>query len=93
MIGNAVSHAYPQTTLASSNGSIVGLSYAVQLKTICYRLVDEDNADLGRPLCKVRKISDVPGYQMIMHADVAIAGTREENQMIKDYMESGYFYE
>lgn len=55
--------------------------------------MDEDNADLGRPLCKVRKISDVPGYQMIMHADVAIAGTREENQMIKDYMESGYFYE
>lgn len=93
MVGNAVNHAYPQTTVASSNGSIVGLSYAVQLKTICYRLVDEDNADLGRPLCKVRKISDTPGYQMIMHADVAIAGTREENQMIKDYMESGYFYE
>ena len=93
MIGNAVSHAYPQTTLASANGSIVGLSYAVQLKTICYRLGDEDNADLGRPLCKVRKISDVPGYQMVMHADVAIAGTREENQMVKDYMESGYFYE
>ena len=93
MVGNAVNHAYPQTTVASSNGSIVGLSYTVQLKTICYRLVDEDNADLGRPLCKVRKISDVPGYQMIMHADVTIAGTREENQMIKDYMESGYFYE
>lgn len=92
-IGNAVEHSYPQTTLASSNGSIVALAYTVQLKTICYLLVDEDNADLGRPLCKVRKISDIPGYQMIMDADIAIPGTREENQMIKNYMESGYFYE
>lgn len=92
-IGNAVEHAFPVTTTTSSNGSLVNLAYSVSLKAVFYKLVPEDNADLGRPLCQARKISSVPGYQMIMHADVAIAGTREENQMIKNYMESGYFYE
>lgn len=93
LIGSAVENAYPQTTLLSANGSLASLYYTVQLRTVCYLLVDEDNADLGRPLCKTRKLSDVPGYQMIMHADIAIPGTKEENQMIKNYMESGYFYE
>ena len=92
-IGNAVEHAFPVTTTTSSNGSLVNLAYSVSLKSVFYKLVPEDNADLGRPLCQARKISSVPGYQMIMHADVSIAGTREENQMIKNYMESGYFYE
>lgn len=92
-IGNAVEHSYPQTTITGANGSIVGLAYTVQLKTICYLLVDEDNPDLGRPLCKARQVSTLPGFQMVMHADIAIPGTKEENQMIKNYMESGYFYE
>lgn len=92
-IGNAVESAYPQTTKLSANGSIVGLAYPVQLKAIFYLLVDEDNADLGRPLCKARQVSSLPGFQMCMHADIAIAGTAQENQKIKSYMESGYFYE
>lgn len=92
-ISSAVSNAYPEVTATGSNGSIVRLSYTPQLRTVCYLLVPEDNADLGRPLCSTRKLSTIPGYQMILHADIAIPGTRQENQSIKNYMESGYFYE
>ena len=93
LVGSAVENKYPQTTLLSANGSIASLYYTPQLRTICYLLVPEDNADLGRPLCSTRQLSTVPGYQMILHADIAIPGTRQENQAIKNYMESGYFYE
>lgn len=92
-IGNALQYAFPNVTKTFSNGSVVGLSFVPQLKAVFYKLVDEDNADLGRPLCKARQVSSLPGFQMVMHADIAIAGTAEENQRIKAYMESGYFYE
>ena len=92
-ISSAVSSAYPEVSVTGSNGSIASLSEVPQLRTVCYLLVPENNADLGRPLCSTRKLSTIPGYQMILHADIAIPGTRQENQAIKNYLESGYFYE
>ena len=55
--------------------------------------VNEDNEDLGRPLCTAKKLSTIPGYQLIAHGDLAIPGTAIENKTIKNYLESGYFYE
>lgn len=92
-ITSAVKLAAPEGTTIGSNGSIVGLAYRPQLKAIFYELVSEDNADLGRPLCQAKVISTVPGYIEVLHADVALTGTATENQRIKSYMESGFFYE
>lgn len=92
-VSSAIDFATPEATTISSNGSLVSLAYRPQLKGVFYLLVDEDNADLGRPLCKMRQLSTLPGYQKILHADVAISGTSEENRRIKAYLEDGYFYE
>ncbi len=92
-VASAVQNQYPEVTSTGSNGSIVGLGFTPQLRTVCYLLVPEDNADLGRPLCSTRQLSTVPGYQLISCADISIAGTSEENRAIKNYLESGYFYE
>lgn len=92
-IMSGVKTAAPEGTTIGSNGSIVGLAYRPQLKAVFYELVSEDNADLGRPLCQAKVISTVPGYIEVLHADVALTGTATENQRIKSYMESGFFYE
>ena len=55
--------------------------------------MEEDNADRGRPLCKMLVLSTIPGYQLIADPDIAIGGTSEENSQIKNYLASGYFYE
>lgn len=93
LIGSAVQVAAPEPTTIGSNGSVVSLAYRPQLKCVFYQLVSEDNADLGRPLCQAKVISSVPGYIEVLHADVALTGTATENQRIKSYMESGFFYE
>ena len=56
-------------------------------------LVDEDNEDRGRPLCQMRQISSLPGFQMVADPDVAIPATKAETDAIKQYMSTGFFWE
>ena len=58
-----------------------------------YYVAGEDVADNGRPLCLTRQISQIPGYIVCQHGDIAIPGTSEELKDIKAAMESGFFYE
>lgn len=92
-IGNALDASYPDVSISGLNGSLLALKTNIILKATFYNIADEDNADKGRPLCKTKELSTLPGYQLISHADIAIAGTSEENRAIKNYLESGYFYE
>lgn len=92
-IGSAINSGYPESTKLNSNGSVAAIAYSIELRSVFYKLVNEDNDDLGRPYCKKVQLQTVPGYQMVQHADIAIAGTSEENSAIKNYLESGYFYE
>lgn len=92
-VGSAVEAGIPTLTVSGQPGSMLATSNDVTLTATFYNLVDEDNADRGRPYCKAVTLSTLPGYQVISHADIALAGTSEENRMVKNYMESGYFYE
>ena len=92
-IGNALDADYPDVSISGTNGSLIALKSNIILSGAFYNIADEDNADRGRPLCKPKELSTLPGYQLISHADISIAGTSEENRAIKNYLESGYFYE
>lgn len=93
MIGSAVNAGIPKMTTIGSNGSFAEFQLDPTVYATFYPLVDEDNEDRGRPLCKKRQLSEVPGYQVIADPDLAIAGTSEENREIKNYLAGGYFYE
>lgn len=93
MIGSAINGAIPKMTTMGSNGSFAEFQLDPTVYATFYPLVDEDIADRGRPLCKIRQLSTVPGYQVIADPDLAIAGTSEENREIKNYLAGGYFYE
>lgn len=65
----------------------------IQLRYIFYPVVDEDNARNGRPLCQVKKPSTLTGYMIAQRGDVDISGTLPEEEEIRRYLESGFFYE
>lgn len=58
-----------------------------------FKLVDDDNARLGRPLCQHRQISTLGGYMLCENAAVDIPGTMEESQRVQAIMNGGFYYE
>ena len=63
------------------------------LDTICYEITDSDNTQNGRPLCKIKKPSTLTGYMIVSDGYVEIAGPLPEQQEIKRFLETGFFYE
>lgn len=83
----------PQLQTAGTNGSFADFYNYAQLVGEFFDVADDDNANHGKPLCKVRTISSVPGFVMCEKPDIAITGTAEEARTIKTYMEGGFFFE
>ena len=92
-IGSAVSAYKPLVSTVGGSGGFADLNGKVQLQQTFFYQVDEDNDHAGRPLCEVRQLSTIPGYQLIMDGDISISGTAGEQAAIKAYLEGGYFYE
>lgn len=78
---------------SGANGSIAEYFKAPQLCAQFFKQVDEANVHRGRPLCKDRTISSIPGYILVADADMSLQATQEENLKVKSYMEGGFFYE
>ncbi len=92
-IGSAVEALTPRSNTIGSGGSFSQLDYHSGLYAQFFLTVPDDNEHNGRPLCSIRKPSSIPGYMLIQDGDIAISGTREEAQAIKNYLESGFYYE
>lgn len=92
-IGNAVTSAQPTVTTSGMNSGFSGLAGSWHLTSTFFLLADEDIAHRGRPLCKVRQLSTLPGYQLCTDTDISIPATREEIDTIRRYLETGYYYE
>ncbi len=58
-----------------------------------YEVVDTDTGDKGRPLCQVKRLDTLPGYQLVGDIQLAIPCTETERQSISAAITSGYFYE
>lgn len=81
---------------ASSNvasGSIAGIGMHGRLMSTFYDIPGEDNTRNGRPYCKIAKPQNLGGYMIASRGDVNISGTLPEEQQIKTFLESGFFFE
>ena len=94
-IGSAATALVPRSNTIGSQGSFTALSSSVPFTLFCqfFRPVDDDNFHNGRPLCAIRKPENLGGYMLVQDGDVAITGTMEEGKRIKDYLETGFYYE
>ena len=76
-----------------STGSFVANRGEFRLDHQFFRPVDDDNTHNGRPLCEVRQISSLSGYMLVQDGDVEINGTSAEDAAVRNYLETGFYYE
>lgn len=92
-IGNAVSALTPRAQSVGSGGSYAQLEKTWRLDAQFFPMVDDDNAHNGRPYCKMATPASLGGYLLVQDADVSIAGTASEDARIRDYLQTGFYYE
>lgn len=92
-VSSGVNAAYPDVTTSGSNAGFAGLYGQWRLYSKFYQMVDEDLAHRGRPLCAVRRLDTLPGYQLCTDTDLQLPCTRTEMDAIRGYLESGYYFE
>lgn len=92
-IQTAAKNRIPEVRRNGNVESMIGFYDAPFIQYTWEIQVDDDVAQHGRPLCKVRQLSNIPGYILCANTELAIAGTAEEEVRIRGYLESGFFYE
>lgn len=85
--------AAPQLLTSGSNGSMLMFAQNNYMCTTFYIITDEDNAQLGKPLCKIRTLNTIPGYITVMNPDVSLSCFEAERSLIIQFLTSGFFYE
>ena len=92
--GDAKGFFEPSVQWKSQNGTVIQYESECYVYVAYHEIVDEDVAELGRPLCQSKRIDTLPGYIKTLNADVAITGASiPEQDEIKNYMDEGFFYE
>lgn len=92
-VGDTASGLMPQVTVRGANGSKAEYGTTPFLLSEFMQVVDNDLEHLGAPLCAVRQLSSLPGYQMIARPEVDSACTAAENDQITEFLRGGYYYE
>lgn len=93
VVESAIATQMPQVSTSGSNGSFNTFIDEPALVVEHYKIADEDNADLGRPLMAVRTLSNIPGFIKCAEAHFAGVCYENEREKIDEYLMSGFFYE
>ena len=92
-IGNAISSLMPRASTIGTTGGFASGMGTFRLDHQFFRPIADDNTHNGRPLCQVKTINTLSGYMIIQDGDVTISGTSSEDAKIRNYLESGFYYE
>lgn len=92
-VGSALTSFIPALQSTGINGGLSGLAMDITITHYFSILVEEDRENHGRPLCKLRTLGALPGYQLIQEGDVEMSGTDSERAAVKALLEGGYFFE
>ena len=92
-IGNAINSLAPRSQSIGNGGSYAQLM--TELPTLYaqfFECVDDDIEKNGRPCCKVVNCS-AGGYFKIQDGDVPLSASKTEWEMVKNELESGFYWE
>lgn len=95
-MANSLYNKYPQVHSIGTNGSLIqffDLDWGLYLSHKYYNVVDEDLAEFGRPLCKVKTLNTLSGFIVCSNAECNITGTLDESTKINGYLNGGFYYE
>lgn len=92
-IGNVANSIHGVVSTTGSAGTMAAFQTFKTFGAIFHHITDEDNTRNGRPYCKVATPASIPGFMIAQRGDIHISGTLPEQQRIKMFLESGFFYE
>lgn len=78
---------------AGVSGPVPDLADTWYAKSTYYDPIEENRAELGRPLGEIRQISTLSGFVQCADAKLAIPGHAEEMVEVNNLLNSGIFYE
>ena len=83
----------PRANTIGSGGGFSHLRGRFVVDSQFFRVVNDDINHNGRPLCEMIKPAEYGGYFIIQDGDIAAATTQIEGAKIKDYLETGFYWE
>lgn len=92
-IGNAIDSLMPQARTEGVSGSFVQYVLPPVLTAQHFVVTDEDNTELGRPLCEVKRIDTLSGFIKCGEATVDYPCFLSEKKEVYNYLRQGFFYE
>ena len=92
-IGNAVASLVPRASTVGTTGSFATLMGTPRLDFQFFDIVTLDPVHNGYPVCNMLTINTLSGYVLVRDGDVATTGTSAEDAAIRNYLESGFYYE
>lgn len=92
-VGNAINDYMPSPRTSGLNGSFLQNIMQPKLVVRQSNMVDENNTELGRPLCSNRTISTLSGYIKCGEATDSLPGFETERAEIQRTLLNGFFWE
>lgn len=94
-IGSAATNLIPQSSVVGGgvSGPTPDLSATWYAYATYFDPIDENKAEMGRPLAEIRTISSLGGYIQCADPSLAIPGHVEEMNEVNAMLGSGFFYE
>lgn len=92
-IYNTIQSAMPQVETSGSNGSFLTAGYQTHSVTQFFKIVDEDIAHRGRPLCELRQLNTLSGFILCAEGEIDISCYDNERKEITRYLTTGFFWE
>ena len=92
-IGDAVKSLTPRAQSIGSGGSYAQVALRPRIEAQFFEILDDDIAKNGRPCSRIVNCKNNPGYYLIQDGDIAMGGTHSEAQIVKGYLESGFYWE
>ena len=92
-VANLLESSAPTVETRSSFGGISGDIADKYVETITYDPPEEDIAEHGRPLCKIKTINSLSGFIMCADGEVDCSATQNEHAELESFLTGGFFYE
>ena len=92
-VQSALDAKYPSVSTSGSNGSFMGANIPCYAISHHVKIVDGDNADLGRPLMTTKTLNTLSGYIKCGEAHFAAPCLASEREKVESFMLAGFYYE
>lgn len=92
-IYNTLQSVMPQVETGGQNGSFLAPGNYTRVVEQFYKIVDEDIAHRGRPLCELRQLNTLSGFILCAEGELDISCYDNERKEITRYLTTGFFWE